>query len=77
METNKNKIMARDQFREAVWKMAEVIKDRIVPERIKEFQNREIINESLKKRIGGYNPQNPQMSSYPISICKRVFLYQP
>jgi len=46
-------MMTRNQFAEAVAKMTEVIKDRPVPESLQKYRNREILNESLKKRTGG------------------------
>jgi len=46
-------MMTRNQFAEAVAKMTEVIKDRKIPEGLEKYRNREILNESLKKRAGG------------------------
>ena len=67
-------MMTRHQFKEAVIKMAEAIKERKVPERVEKFRNREIIIESLKKRGQNIVQNNPKMSIY--LTLKRVVLYQ-
>ena len=45
-------MMTRTQFAEAVQRMTETIKDRKLPEGLEKYRNREILNESLKKRTG-------------------------
>ena len=63
--------MTRGQFSEAIAKMTEAIKDRKLPKGVERFRNREIISESLKKRVFAQN--NPKTSNF--SIHKRVVLY--
>jgi len=46
-------MMTRAQFADAVQRMTENLKDRRLPEGLEKYRNREILNESLKKRTGG------------------------